>query len=324
MFRRSRASHRVGFTLVELLVVIAIIGVMVGLLLPAVQAAREAARRMQCGNNLKQLSLALHNYEGTYKTLPPSRITTGLSRHGFAAYMLPFIEQRSVYDIYDFNVRWSDPKNFAATQTVINTWICPSTPAGRLVPTAAAQTAYVTIPAAGLGPCDYGVTNEVRRAFYEANGLPLPPGILRGIPGAMERDRGSRFADVLDGLSNTMLFAETAGRPSVYYARKLPANIVYPDGWGWADIEAVSGSLDGASADGVMLNSTRSTAPFTTTINGRCAINCTNQSEYYSFHPGGMQISMVDGSVRFLSDSTAANILAGIITKAGSEVVGDF
>ena len=325
-FNSSIASRR-GFTLVELLVVIAIIGVMVGLLLPAVQAAREAARRMQCGNNLKQLSLAMHNYESTYKTLPPSRITTGLSRHSWSAFMLPFIEQAQIYDIYNFNVRWSDPLNYPATTSMIPAFICPSTPSSRMMPDAAAQANHVPVPPNGFGPADYSSTNELRRSFYISNGMPLPPGIQRGMPGAMERNRNTRFADILDGLSNTMLFAERSGRPEIYVAQKRPLGIVTGDGWGWADFDSTSGSVNGASRDGLIINRTRNDAPVFTTdrIGGPCAINCTNSSEYYSFHPGGINISLVDGSVRFLSDSVNAQILSAVITRAGREVInGEF
>lgn len=322
----SLGVNRRGFTLVELLVVIAIIGVMVGLLLPAVQAAREAARRMQCGNNLKQLSLAMHNYESTYKTLPPSRITTGNSRHSWSAFMLPFIEQTQVYDIYNFNVRWSDPLNYPATAITVPAFICPSTPGSRLAPNAAAQTAHVTTPPGGhFGPSDYSSTNELRRSFYVANGIPLPGGILRGMPGAMDRNRPTRFSDIIDGLSNTMLFAERAGRPEIYVIRKRPTGTVVVDGWGWADFDNTSGSVNGASADGTLLNQTASSSPFATTVHGTCAVNCTNNSEYYSFHPGGINMSLVDGSVRFLSDSVSAQILGAVVTRAGGEIInGEF
>ena len=319
MQNKNMNSKR-GFTLVELLVVIAIIGVLVGLLLPAVQAAREAARRMQCSNNLKQLTLGLHNYESAYKTLPPARITTGESRHGWASYTLPHIEQGNVYSIYDFNVRWWRSENFPATTARIDSWVCPSSPSSRLIPSAAAQANHVVVPPGGFGPADYSSTNEVRRAFYEANGLPLPVGILRGLPGAMERNRANRFADILDGLSNTMLLAERCGRPDLYFARKQPAGTVVADGWGWADFDNISGSLNGASQDGTLTNRTSGSAPYNTTIHGGCGINCTNSSEFYSFHTGGMNISLTDGSVRFVSDSMSAEILAAIVSRAGREV----
>lgn len=325
MRNRMLNARRPGFTLVELLVVIAIIGVMVGLLLPAVQAAREAARRMQCGNNLKQLTLGLHNYESSYKTLPPSRITSGESRHSWSAFMLPFIEQTAVYDIYNFNVRWWREVNFPATQTMIPSYVCPSSPSTRMMPNAAAQANHVVVPANGFGPSDYSSTNEVRRSFFEANGLPFPAGTLRGSPGAMDRNRATRLADIIDGLSNTMMLAERCGRPEIYFAGKRPSGVVVADGWGWADYDSTSGSVNGASRDGTLLNRTASSAPFATTIHGGCAINCTNNSEYYSFHPGGINISLSDGSVRFISDSINAATLGALVTRAGGEVVsGEF
>ena len=122
----STRSRRAGFTLVELLVVIAIIGILVGLLLPAVQAAREAARRMQCGNNLKQLGLALHNYESATKRLPSGRADiTGLSAFGA---LMPYMEQSNVYQLIDFNVSGTHVNNTAARAAIIQTLLCPSDP----------------------------------------------------------------------------------------------------------------------------------------------------------------------------------------------------
>ena len=324
-----RTSRSRGFTLVELLVVIAIIGILVSLLLPAVQAAREAARRMQCGNNLKQLSLALHNYHDTYRTLPMSRITSGLSRHGFAAFTLPFIEQGPLYDIYNFNVRWSDPLNYPATSQEIPTWNCPSAPGSRLRATAADEGNHVLQPNLPpfpnrFGLADYSSTNEIRRSFYLSNNLPLPPGILRAVPGAMERNVANGFRDITDGLSNTMLLAERAGRPTRYQANKISMGVVVPDGWGWADFDNISGSLNGSSMDGTLTNRTSGSAPYNSTIHGPCAMNCTNQSEYYAWHPGGIQISLCDGSVRFLAETIAPQTLAAVVTRATGEVVGDY
>jgi prepilin-type N-terminal cleavage/methylation domain-containing protein len=311
-----------GFTLVELLVVIAIIGVLVSLLLPAVQAAREAARRMQCGNNLKQITLALHNYEGTYRTFPMSRITFGESRHAWSAFVLPFLEQQGVYDIYNFNVRWHRAENYPATSVEMSVWMCPSTPSGRLTPNAAAQENHVPYPNPRFGYSDYSSTNEVRRAYYEANGLPLPIGIQRGLLGAMARNEITRIADILDGLSNTMMVSERGGRPTFYWARKQSSGMVVADGWGWADYDNVSGSLNGASMDGVFTNGTSGSPPFNTTVHGPCGINCTNSSEFYSWHPGGIQTSLADGSVRFLSETVTASVLAALASRAGGEVLG--
>lgn len=321
--------------MIELLVVIAIIAILIALLLPAVQQAREAARRAQCKNNLKQLTLALHNYESTHSTFPMSRITIHGSVNAWSAMTLPYIEQGPLYNEWDFNRSWNHAPNVALAAIELPVWTCPSTPGGGMVPppdqihdTARDESGVKTFtwPAAtgGLGRADYGTTNEVRRAFYEANGLPLPPGIQRGMPGAMARGVITKIRDITDGMSNTIMVSETAGRPARFNANYQPAGIVVADGWGWADIDSVSRSVNGASMDGSATNSTSGSAPFNTTVFGSCGINCTNSSELYSWHVGGVQTSMADGSVRFLSENINAAILAALISRAGGEVVGEF
>ncbi|HET6882441.1 MAG TPA: DUF1559 domain-containing protein, partial [Pirellulales bacterium] len=126
-------SNRKGFTLVELLVVIAIIGILIALLLPAVQAARESARRTQCNNNLKQFGVALHNYHDAFHRLPASDsgvwnasgslTNTDISDH---ARLLPYMEQANVYQFVNFNVKWNDPLNVVAAATRVGTFMCPS------------------------------------------------------------------------------------------------------------------------------------------------------------------------------------------------------
>lgn len=337
-----------GFTLIELLVVIAIIAILIALLLPAVQQAREAARRTQCKNNLKQLTLALHNYESTHGTFPMSRITIRGSVNPWSVMILPFIEQANLYSRWDFNRSWNHDPNLALASTIMPAWQCPSTPASSPPPatqihdTARDPAGVKTLvwPAAtgGLGPADYGSTNEVRWAFYESNGMARPAGPGRGLPGAMARDAITKIRDITDGLSNTMMISESAGRPRHYKKNYRPcgsecdtvkasvnANGGFVlDGWGWADIDSVSRSINGSSADGSLTNSTSSSAPHNTTIHGRCAINCTNKSELYSWHVGGVQTSLADGSGRFFSENIDAGVLAAICTRAGGEVIGEY
>ncbi|WP_145415766.1 DUF1559 domain-containing protein [Planctomycetes bacterium K23_9] len=128
-----RLPKRVAFTLVELLVVIAIIGILVGLLLPAVQAAR----RMSCSNNLKQIGLAIHNYESTYKGFPASRVNIGDYEAGWQVMLLPFIEQLALFSTYDANRTWWDAKNLPATETTVPQFLCPSALSPRTMPSQA-------------------------------------------------------------------------------------------------------------------------------------------------------------------------------------------
>jgi prepilin-type N-terminal cleavage/methylation domain-containing protein len=145
----SYSLSRSGFTLVELLVVIAIIGILVGLLLPAVQAAREAARRMQCSNNLKQIGFAILNYESTFKRFPPGNLVgaafTGLSVH---ARLLPFLEQANLYNMVDLNAAYDSPTNNSARMQTVATFQCPSDPTSKL-PIALGGT-NTTMPTKGL------------------------------------------------------------------------------------------------------------------------------------------------------------------------------
>lgn len=326
-----------GFTLIELLVVTAIIAILIALLLPAVQQAREAARRAQCKNNLKQLTLALHNYESTHRTFPMSRIKiSGLTETAWSVLVLPFVDQAPLYNLYNFNVDWHSPENYPVTTVQLPVWQCPSVPSNRAIPSAAAQGAYVPWPAEGFGFADYSSTNMARRGAFQNNGVPFPQGFgPREVPGAMEANRITRIADITDGLSNTMMLAERAGRPSVWIngqrgtfrgdARNpIPPGSgenVVDEGWGWADMEAVGGSVNGSDQTGLQ---THTSGSGNVTGTGGCLINCMNVSEYYSFHTGGMQVSMADGSVRFVSENVSAQILLGIITKSGGEVIGDF
>ncbi|MCM2371809.1 DUF1559 domain-containing protein [Aporhodopirellula aestuarii] len=298
---------RSAFTLVELLVVIAVIGVLIGLLLPAVQAAREAARRMQCSNNLKQIALACHNYHSVYRQLPRQQDPN--HEHTWAVGILPFIEQGAIYERYDFNVDWDHLNNREIIKTNINTYLCPTTPDNQMYAHdggfPSATTDYVP---PGAIASDLNQSGYITRRHK-------PNGMLRGT-------HITRFRDVLDGLSNTLLLTECAGRPQFFVINRLgPATNV--NGCGNAD---VSGSLSkwggwanpghsipihGFQGDG--LNCT-----------GPYVINKTNNNEAYSFHTGGLQINLADGSVRFISEQIDANLFVSLITYQENEVVGEF
>jgi prepilin-type N-terminal cleavage/methylation domain-containing protein/prepilin-type processing-associated H-X9-DG protein len=305
----TRHRPRGGFTLIELLVVIAIIAVLIGLLVPAVQKVREAAARTQCQNNLHQIAVALHNYHDAHKAFPPGR-TTGLNgnapwfpaQHSWSAAVLPYIEQGNVYKLYNYTKDWNNPANYPAIRTQVLIFNCPATPTGPREDN--------TIAAAGA--CgDYSTISAIKW-FVGINCFGYP-GLNANTPddprlvGALIRDQKTRITDIRDGTSNTIMVGEDAGRPGAYASGGALANpalgIPMKEG-GWADPGAPF-SIDGSNPDG--------------TVPGGCSINCSNNSEMYSFHDGGANVCFADGSVRWLSSSVDLCTLAAISTRAGGE-----
>lgn len=316
---------RKAFSLVELLVTISIIGILVGLLLPAVQAAREAARRMSCSSNARQLGLALHNYESAYKRLPPSRISliNPIFQQSWPAMILPMIEQGPAFTQYNFNKPWFDVSNDPITTTQIPIMICPSAVSPRTLPATnfySSITGNTRTDTPIWGYSDYGSINAVRNAAFVAAGLPSIG--MREVWGAMARGpEGIKLAAITDGLSNTFVIGEAAGRPTVFISGKsIPnpriGNIAFgtrhtTDGWGWADINNGI-SIDGANANGLQ-NSTSTTGA--TTIVGSCFLNCTNDSELYSFHGSGGHFVMGDGSVQYISQNISGPAFIALCTR---------
>ncbi|MFO1020868.1 MAG: DUF1559 domain-containing protein [Planctomycetales bacterium] len=320
-------SRRAGFTLIELLVVIAIIGVLISLLLPAVQQAREAARRTQCRNNLHQMGLALLNYESSYRAFPMSRIdiSSPLYQAAFTAMILPELDQMAMYHAYNFNATWSAASNLPVTQKAIPVYLCPSTPGNHGAPTTQNPTGY-PYPAGGYGDLDYGSINEVRHGFYLGNSLPIPEFKAgdKGFPGILQRNASTRVAQITDGMSNTMMVGEDAGRPAIYRAGK-DTGLFTKDGWGWADIQG-GFSIAGFDYTGVNENKTTAVANGqpTSVYGGPCNINCTSDGELYSFHNGGAHVLYADGSVHFLPANIDAGVLAGLVTINQSEKIADY
>lgn len=323
---------RFGFTLVELLVVIAIIGILVGLLLPAVQAAREAARRMACSNNARQLGLALHNYESAHKKFPPSRIaiTTPVRfEQSWTSMILSFIEQNNLQARYSYNTPWYHASNDVTTTAVVPIMLCPSAPTTRELPPANLYSAITNGTRSDQprwGYADYASINAVRNSVFQIAGLPSLG--TREMLGALGRGPdGVRVSSISDGLSNTAFIAEGAGRPGIFVAGKPALNPdtgiasglrVTKDGWGWADING-GFSIDGANNQGLQNSTTNAGV---VTLRGNCLINCTNDSEIYSFHTGGSQFVFADGSTHFVSAATDPRTLVALFTRDYGDILG--
>lgn len=304
--RRSRRLWA-AFTLLELLVVIAIIGVLIALLLPAVQKVRKAADRIKCANNLKNIGLALHGFENVRGKFPPCAIQgpfpeagvpDGLN-HGWGVFLLPYLEQQALADRYhwDANVTWPENQPVAVTQ--LKVMQCPSAEPGRFM-TFDGWADYGT-----KGACtDYAPTRAVAATLADL-GLIDPVGNYGGV---MRFNSMTRLAEIIDGTSNTLLVAECAGRPRQWrLAQAGPDQTIYGGPWtGNSNPLIVAGS----SADGA-------TRP------GPCALNCTNDGEVYSFHPGGANVLFADGSGHFLNSTLDIRILARLVTRAGGEVISD-
>ncbi len=282
--------RRHAFTLVELLVVIAIIGVLVSLLLPAVQAAREAARRMSCLNNMKQISLAVHNYHDTYNQLPPGVPTTISGSSAFTA-ILPYLEQSNAYQLYDFTKGNSDPVNQECVKQRVQAFICPTNVFLRHVP----------------NECDGNFRAPGTYAFCSGSGDPYGTP-TSGDPnnGAIVNAFSTNFASITDGTSNTFLAGESH--------------------WSFRDYMFTSGTCNGQVRGGFSYwSSPYPLATLFTThgpFNPQARDGDSNRlMNFRSNHPGGLNMANCDGSVRFWNQNVDHAILDAMATRSGGEVV---
>lgn len=290
---RKSCAHN-GFTLIELLVVMAIIGVLMALLVSAVQRVREAASRTTCTNNLKQIGLALHHHHDAHRAFPPAT-TTSPTLHGWGSSILPFIEQDALDRGYVRQKSWYMPVNQAVVTTPLALMRCPSTPAGQRLETGMIGSVSWTASAS-----DYGVFRSVHVLLAD-DGYIDRVGSLLGI---MVYNRPSRLTDVIDGTSNTALVVEIAGRPERWEMGRRVAGETSP-GAGWA-----------ASLNSTMLSGYN---PATNFFLGECAVNCSNNGAAYSFHTGGANLALADGTVRFLRQDIGIRMMAALVTRAGGE-----
>jgi prepilin-type N-terminal cleavage/methylation domain-containing protein/prepilin-type processing-associated H-X9-DG protein len=306
--RYALSHRRAGFTLIELLVVIAIIAVLIGLLLPAVQKVREAASRIQCANKLKQIGLACHHHHDTYGVFPPASAQSPFTvpqgqviqgAHGTFPFLLPYIEQEALARMYRWDRRAQGPENQPVATTQLKVLQCPSAEPDRWVTAVEDPDNYSY---GGKGACgDYGGVREIDTRLVDM-GLVDRAADYRGV---LTKNYLTRLTDITDGASHTILVTEHAGRPTLWRAgRPVPGTYAISAAW-------VAGTItygQGSSYDGA-------TKP------GPCAINCTNDREVYSFHPGGANAVFADGSVHFLKAGIDIRVFAALATRAGGEVV---
>ncbi len=327
-------KRRHGFTLIELLVVIAIIAILIGLLLPAVQKVREAAARMSCANNLKQLGLACMNFESANDRLPPSTFVNlgnppGMPGqpgapfpgvvHSWSVYLLPYIEQENVYRQYNLNFPWfavipGTVNNLVPLQTPIKTFICPSAPGGMDRRASGTFNFGAPFPFQNLAVTDYAPCSTINQDSITFFGYPAGTTIFQ-LTGAMRFElRGNvallgtppvgplRITQITDGTSNTLLLCEDAGRPERYVGGRAVGTGLNDGAWGNHENEY---GLDGA------VSKDNTTSP------GNCVINCHNNNETYAFHTGGANHVFADGSVRFIRDTINPQTYAALITAQG-------
>ncbi len=287
-------NHMRGFTLVELLVVIAIIGVLVALLLPAVQAARSAARRISCDNNLKQLGLGLHNYESALRRLPPGYLYKfgalgNQAGFGWSAMILPYLEHNAVYARLNFNVPVFDPRNAMIREMHLPIFLCPedSVSVGSYVEMGREKYAMASY-VASFGPPDLDATQEKHDGMYSRNG-------------------GTRFAEVLDGLSNTLSCGERQNGPFRKGGVHGP-HFSYETTW----IGAVREVTNPTDDHGHMVLFQTGNTPNSQFSDDR---------DVSAPHVGYANFLMGDGSVRLITEDIDITVYQGLSTKAGSEVV---
>ena len=314
---RMPLRNQRGFTLIELLVVIAIIAILIGLLLPAVQKVREAAARSKCQNHMKQLGIGLHGHHDAMGELPAAleqnRNSAGVViAHSWTPRVLPFIEQGNLYNQYRFDVDWDLGSNTAVggpIRVTVPVFLCPSAPqAGRH---------------ANRGCLDYPATCERN---WPAGGNPFVSAAQRpfvstadpyfiGVLGHTKatatpwvQDKASRtFLHITDGTSNTMMLAECAGRNRRYVMGKEDATQTWTAGpWANPGSRIQVGGCDPSNPKAVV---------------GPRAVNCINDKEIYAFHPGGANILLSDGSVKFLRDSVSLDTVLQLLTRARGDLV---
>lgn len=335
---------RRGFSLVELLVVTAIVGMLLGLVLTAVQSARESARRMACGNNLRQVGLALHGHESARRFAPAWRkefswaeypkdppnpnfsvVVAGRTMLGALGQLLPYLDEGRLASLFDMNRGLADPvnlpppfpqaRNSPACLAPVPLFVCPATPTG-MPSDYSGPYQVIGYPANTpliLPRTDYGLFRGLHPSLAACAGLPaeFTHNAMLGTTDFVNR-RTVRFREITDGLSKTLAFVEQAGRQQRFYrGRPLPATapggatVLYSFYGDW-NIARHARGLSGAS-EGEPQQA------------GCSVVNVLNDDNPYSFHPDGVTAVMGDGAVAFMAETIDATVFAGLVSRDGGE-----
>ena len=326
-----------GFTLIELLVVIAIIAVLIALLLPAVQAAREAARRIQCTNNLKQMGLAMHNYHSSIGTFPigamgirgPQAVNNGgrypdgslasNHRRTWAFMILPYLEQSAFYNAINFSLPFNPPvgaANNTVSEALIQGFTCPSDPTVNQIDQNNRREANYVV--------NWGNSNWNQDMFPTNNPFTGPvaaqPNVVPFLGAPFTMDRSYGVQNITDGTSNTLLMAEVvigATKPTNLYEHR---GDVYNDDFNCAmfmGYTAPNSSIPDWIANGYCRYPYATNPPCTGTTGG--AQNAFNAAR--SYHSGGANALLADGSVKFFKNSIALVVWRGLASTRGGEVL---
>lgn len=316
---QKKYTPRIGFTLIELLVVIAIIAVLIALLLPAVQQAREAARRSQCKNNLKQIALALHNYHDTFKVFPygslyrPLYTTATVNALGWSAMILPMMDQAPLYNQLMAECAGRTDFNYNAKGTlaksILNVYICPSD----IMSTVNTQRANVVTNTAGTTDASMGKSNYP--AVAGARNLPTGGTTYATVASNLGQTDGifwvnssCSFARITDGASNTFMVGERDGSNGTSTSYRKAA--IWPGPEAAIYMDGAMGSTDGTNTSLL--------------INSRANDTAGIWHSFGSLHVGGSHFVLADGAVRFVSENISGLTYTALGTKASGETIGDY
>ena len=306
--RRYAAGGAIGFTIVELLVVIGIIGALLAMVLPAVQAARESARKLQCVNNLKQLATAVQDYATRQRHFPPAfsdpdPVDPRRPKHNLIAFLLADIDQRALADLYSFEFDWYESlrpaperANRKLAENRIELLVCPSTVSNDELAVSDYTAAITFAPGRANARARLVESGRVaRRSDWDGMLYPYASGE------SPRTFRYPRAEQVTDGQSHTVMLVEDAGRPEYYVAGALVSG---------SGKTPLSGALWADAASSLAVHN----------VCGEAMINCNNDNEIFSFHSAGCNFAYGDGSVHFLRQEIDPEVLVSLLTRSGGDI----